>query len=276
MKPALARRLAPLALLAVPLLALPAAASNGTAATSAALPAIARGVNFGTSMGTDPARTMKLFPNARVLRVFQSSPSTKLPYSSTHAQIWLSFENSPSQVASGRLNAQFAAALKAWNASGRTVYWTWRHEADRGIGITPTQFRAGWAQLLRVAARYPSSRVHSMSILTAYVLNSRHPHGNPESWYVPAQVLGFDAYFADNLTQAMYYAKSKHKQWALPEFGAHLGDARNVQFVRMYQQMWASYPPIGACWYNNTSSSAFSQPLSQIPLTTAFLRTLAG
>jgi hypothetical protein len=274
MKPALLRRLAPLALLAVPLL-LPAAASDGTAATRP-LPAVAKGVPFGTSMGKDPATTLRLYPNARVLRVFQSSPSAKLPYSSTGAQIWLSFENSPSTVVSGGLNAQFATALRSWIASGRTVYWSWRHEADRGHGITAAQFRAGWAQLLKVAAKYPSTRVHSMSILTGYVLNPRHPHGNPESWYVPAEVLGFDAYFADNLTRAMYYAKSKHKKWSVPEFGAHLGDVKDLAFVQTYQKLWAAYPPIGACWYNNTTSSYFSQPLSQIPKTLAYLKTLAG
>src|SRR6476659_4033580 len=58
MKPALVRRLAPLALLAVPVL-LSASASDGTAATTA-LPTIAHNVRFGTTMGKDPALTLRL------------------------------------------------------------------------------------------------------------------------------------------------------------------------------------------------------------------------
>jgi hypothetical protein len=277
MKPALIRRLAPLALLAVPFL-VPVVATPGGATTSSTtvLPTIARGVAFGTSMGQSSSRTTSIFPNARVGRVFQSSPSTRLPALPSSYQIWLSFRTDPSTVASGAFNQQFGTILRAWNASGRTVYWTWRHEADRGIGITATQFRAGWAQLLKVAAQNPSTRVHSMSILTGFVLNPHQPHGNPESWYVPTEVLGFDCYMPDNLTRAMKYAQSKHKKWAVPEFGAHLGDLKDLQYLKSSMTQWAAYPPIGASWYNNTASAGFSQPLTQIPQTLSYLRSLAG
>jgi len=227
-------------------------------------------------MGTDKTKTTNMFSNARVGRVFLSEPSTSLPPLPSSYQIWLSFRTSPSAVASGSFNAKFATILNAWNASGRTVYWTWRHEADRGIGITSAQYRAGWAQLLKVAAQHPSSHVHSMSILTGFVLAPHQPHGNPESWYVNTQVLGFDCYMPDAIGRAMSYARSKGKPWAVPEFGAHLGDAGDLRYVKSAQQAWAAYPPIGASWYNNTAAAGFSQPLSQIPQTLAYLRSLAG
>src|SRR6185312_15060264 len=120
-------------------------------------------------------------------------------------------------VASGAFNSQFATVLRAWNASGKTVYWSWRHEADRGVGITSAQYRAGYAQLLKVAGQNASSRVKSMTILTAFMLAKNHPHGSPENWYIPGvSVLGYDSYYAQYLTKAMAYAKSKGKPWAIP------------------------------------------------------------
>ncbi len=279
MKTALIRRLAPFTLLAVPLL-LPLVVAQGNAAStgssaSSVMPAAARGVAFGTSLGSSTTQTVHLFPNARIGRVFMSAPKANLPALPSSYQIWLSFKTSPSLVASGKFNSQFAALLKAWNASGRTVYWTWQHEADRS-GMSSAQFRAGWAQLLSVAKQYPSSRVHSMSILTGILLAPNHPHGNPESWYVNADVLGFDCYVPASVPRAMAYAKAKQKKWSIPEFGADNGDAGNVTYVKSTIASWGSYPPIGASWYNNTAGASFSQPLRVLPRTTAYLRSLAG
>jgi hypothetical protein len=278
MKTALLRRLAPFSILAVPLL-VPVVASSGNAASptpAVAIPAAARGVAFGTSLGGDMASTIKLFPNARIGRVFESAPKAKLPALPSSYQIWLSFKTSPSLVASGGFNTQFAALLKAWNASGRTVYWTWQHEADRHAGFSSAQFRAGWAQLLSVEKKYPSSKVHSMSILTGIVLAPNHPHGSPENWYVNADVLGFDCYVPASVPRAMAYAKAKHKPWSIPEFGAHSGDTGNIAYINSTIASWAAYPPIGASWYNNTAAAGFSQPLRGLPKTTAYLRALAG
>ena len=72
-----------------------------------------------------------MFPNARVGRVFWSTPKTTLPALPSSYQIWVSFDGvSLATVASGKFNAQFATLLQAWNKSGRTVYWDWQHEAD--------------------------------------------------------------------------------------------------------------------------------------------------
>jgi len=313
MSSALLRRLAPLSLFAVPLL-IPvlisasdaagparhhhkhhghthsAATPSATGATTTThkatarsrpkngflIPAAARNVMFGTSLGRNAAQTFRLFPNARIGRVYWQAPKAKLPALPSSYAIWLSFKTSPSLVASGRFNRQFGTLLQAWNGSGRTVYWTWQHEADRHAGFHAAQFRAGWAQLLSVERAHPSSRVKSMSILTGFLLAPNHPHGNPASWYVNADVLGFDCYVPASVPRAMAYARSKHKPWALPEFGADNSDAGNVQYIRSTILSWAAYPPMGASWYNNTAAAGFSVPLARLPKTTAFLRALAA
>lgn len=288
------RKFAPLSLLAVPLLipslvspsnaAAPAKAtkSPATATVTAkvipntSIPAAAHGVAFGTSLGTNTAATLKLFPNAKVGRVFWNTPNAQLPALPSTYQIWVSFNTSMATVASGKFNAQFATLLQAWNKSGRTVYWSWQHEADRHSSSSAAQFVAGWKQLLSVEAKNPSTRVKSMNILTGILLAPNKPHGDPARWYVNADVLGFDCYVPASIPRAMAYAKSKGKKWALPEFGADNGDAGNIAYIQSTIQQWASYPPIGAAWYNNTAAASFSQPLAQLPQTTAYLRTLAS
>ena len=290
------RKFAPLSLLAVPLL-IPALVSPGNAAAPAkatkssvsatagvtatvtpntSIPAAAHGVAFGTSLGTNTAATLKLFPNAKIGRVFWNTPNAQLPALPSTYQIWVSFNTSMATVASGSFNAQFATLLQAWNKSGRTVYWSWQHEADRHSSSSAAQFVAGWKQLLSVEAKNPSTRVKSMNILTGILLAPNRPHGDPARWYVNADVLGFDCYVPASIPRAMAYAKSKGKKWALPEFGADNGDAGNIAYIQSTIQQWASYPPIGAAWYNNTAAASFSQPLAQLPQTTAYLRTLAA
>jgi hypothetical protein len=155
------------------------------------------------------------------------------------------------------------------------VYWTWYHEADRD-NISSTQFRQGWAQLLSVEKKYPSTHVKSMSILTGILLAPNHPHGSPENWYVNADILGFDCYVSASVPRAMAYAKSKLKPWAIPEFGADNGDLGDITYIKDTIASWAAYPPVGASWYNNTAGASFSQPLYALPQTTTYLQTLAS
>jgi hypothetical protein len=250
---------------------------SSTASTAIIIPSAAHGVLFGTSFGGNMAGTIKMFPNARVGRYFwPGAPSAKLPALPSTWQIWLSFNVSPATVASGRYNAQFATILQAWNKSGRTVYWNWEHEYDRSSTSAAALFRAGWAQLLSVERRYPSTRVKSMNILTGIVLAPNKPHGDPSLWYVNTDILGFDCYVPASVPRAMAYAKAKHKPWTIPEFGANDGDAGNVTYIKSTIASWAAFPPLGAAWYNNTAGAGFSQPLTRLPQTVAFLKALAA
>ena len=277
MSVALMRRLAPLSLLTVPLLIPVLVTASNAAPAKAAVPAAARNVAFGTSFGSNLAQTVKIFPNARVGRVFENNLNVQLPTLPASYQIWVSFNTSPSVVAAGKFNAQFGAILQSWNKTSRTVYWDWQHEADNPRDhLNPTSIRAGWAQLLSVEKKFPSSHVKSMSIYEGYLLDPNKPHGDPSLWYVNADVLGFDCYLPNAVPRAMQYAKSKGKPWAIPEFGNHGGDAADIAYLNSTIAAWAPYPPIGAAWFNNTAAANFSQPLTQIPRTLAYLRTLAA
>jgi hypothetical protein len=249
--------------------------TSSNASTLYAVPSAAHGVRFGTSLGSNPSQTLKIFPKPDIVRIFWSSPKAQLPSMPSSAALWVSFKTSPSTVASGAFNKTFASLLQSWNNSGRTVYWTWYHEADRD-NISSTQFRQGWAQLLSVEKKYPSTHVKSMSILTGILLAPNHPHGSPENWYVNADILGFDCYVSASVPRAMAYAKSKLKPWAIPEFGADNGDLGDITYIKDTIASWAAYPPVGASWYNNTAGASFSQPLYALPQTTTYLQTLAS
>jgi hypothetical protein len=267
MSPALLRRLAPLSLFLVPLLA-PLLVTSSNASTLYAVPSAAHGVRFGTSLGTNTSQTLHLFPKPDVVRIFWSSPKAQLPSMPSTAALWVSFKSLPSASA-------FGSMLQAWNKSGRTVYWTYYHEADRS-NISASRFKAGWSSLLAVEKKYPSTRVKSMSIFTGIMLAPNHPHGSPESWYVNADILGFDCYVPASVPRAMAYAKAKHKPWAIPEFGADNGDLGNITYIKSTIASWAAYPPVGVSWYNHTAAASFSQPLSSLPKTTTYLQTLAS
>ena len=158
MSSALLRRLAPLSLFAVPLL-IPvlisasdaagparhhhkhhghthsAATPSATGATTTThkatarsrpkngflIPAAARNVMFGTSLGRNAAQTFRLFPNARIGRVYWQAPKAKLPALPSSYAIWLSFKTSPSLVASGRLKYSACQLLRTMSSPGSPI-----------------------------------------------------------------------------------------------------------------------------------------------------------
>jgi len=274
--PALIRRLvattAALAVLgAAPLIASELGASASV--TSAKI-----GLSVKGSSQSSIAASLAMFPNAKVARLFSSDlqpfSQSNIRYFPATVEVWVSWNTSPAVVASGAYDATFATILQSWNASGRTIKWSWTHEADNPANhYNPAQIRAGWAHLLAVEARYPSARVKSMSIYEAYLLDPKRPHGDPASWYVPADVLGFDTYVSVNEARAIAYAKSKGKPWSVPETGAK-GDAASLAFIKSMISGWASYAPIGVCWFSSTSGG-YSQSLSSLPKTLAYLKSIA-
>jgi hypothetical protein len=277
--PALLRRLvgvtAVLGLLgAAPLLALQGGAG-------AATPAVKIGVSIAGTSHSSISQATKMFPNAKVGRYFAQSitPYTQssIRFFPASMEIWISWNTPASQVASGAFDATFAKVLQSWNASGRTIKWSWTHEADNPRQHqNAAQIRAGWAHLLAVEKKYPNSRVKSMSIYEAYLLNSNHPHGDPNSWYVPADVLGFDTYLLPNEARVIAYAKSKGKPWAIPETGKDQGDANDAAFMKSMVAGWRAYPPLGVAWFSSPNGGSFSEPLNHLPKTLAYLRSIAG
>lgn len=274
--PALIRRVigttAALALLgAAPLIAVQGGAS-------AAAGPVKIGLSVVGSSQSSINNATRMFPNAQVGRYFaqnlQTFNQSSLRFFPPAMEIWISWNTSPSLVASGGYDKTFATILQSWNASGRTIMWSWTHEADNpGSHYNATQIRAGWAHLLAVEKKYPSSRVKSMSIYEAYMLAPNKPHGDPSIWYVPADILGFDTYLSNNEPRAIAYAKSKGKPWSIPETG-NKGDVTSLAFMKSMVAGWASYPPVGICWFSSTNGG-FSQPLTALPKTLAYLKSIA-
>jgi hypothetical protein len=274
--PALIRRLvgttAVLALLgAAPLIAVQAGADAAGTPAKVGLSVV------GSSQSSISTAT-RMFPNAQVGRYFAQSlqpfSQSSIRFFPAGMEIWISWNTSPSQVASGAYDKTFATILQSWNASGRIIKWSWTHEADNPRShYNAAQIRAGWTHLLAVEKKYPSSRVKSMSIYEAYMLSPNHPHGDPSIWYVPADILGFDTYVTANESRAIAYAKSKGKPWAIPETG-NKGDAASLAFMRSMVAGWASYPPVGIAWFSSTNGG-FSQPLTSLPKTLAYLKSIA-
>ena len=273
--PALIRRIvgttAVLALLgAAPLIAVQGGA-NAASSVKVGLSVV------GSSQASISAAT-RMFPNAQVGRYFaqnlQPFNQSSLRFFPAAMEIWISWNTSPALVASGGYDSTFATILQSWNASGRTIMWSWTHEADNpGSHYNSSQIRAGWSHLLSVEKKYPNARVKSMSIYEAYMLDPKKPHGDPSIWYVPADILGFDTYLAVNEPRAIAYAKSKGKPWSIPETG-NKGDAASLSFMKTMVAGWASYPPIGVCWFSSTNGG-FSQPLTRLPKTLAYLKSIA-
>jgi hypothetical protein len=244
---------------------------------AAALRPATSAVAYGYSQ--DPA-VQRLWPSPRILRLFLQNPASLKPSSyPIGTQLWISFTTAPSIVDSGSYNATFASILRSWNASEHIIYWDWEHEADDPIyHLNSTEVVKGWNQLLSVEHANPNPRVKSMSIYEGYLLAPNHPHGNPASWYVNADVLGFDAYQATNELLAMAYSKSKHKPWAVPETGHEPNDAQDLTWLKAYIAAFQAYPPIGVAWYDqlhpNHNHPNFANPLNTIPEVLAYLRSI--
>ncbi len=267
-----------IAAIAVASTTLPSGAATRSAGKVALPTGVALGSSFGGGGAASMAATAARFPNSSVGRYyFPGNPSA---YSSSGLSriparevIMVSFKTPVATVKSGAYDAQFATILRSWNASGRTIYWTWQHEADNpSKNIAPADFVAGWKKLLAVAAANPSAHVHSMSILMAYALTPNHPHGNPDAWYVNTDVLGFDCYSLTNEKFALAYAAAKGKRLAFPEFGAGIAGASDAASLAFAESFIGAFTPnvFAAAWFN-----ALGTALSRIPQTAHYLNSIA-
>ena len=245
----------------------------------ATAPSVLIGSSFGGSSVASIQATAAQFPTATVGRYY--FPADPAPFARSHLAaipagetIFVSFKSSIAAVKSGAYDATFKTILASWNASGRTIYWTWQHEADNPAkGIAPADYVAGWNHLLADERALPSPRVHSMSVLMAYALSPRMPHGDPAAWYVDTDVIGFDSYQLKTELLAEQYAMAHGKALAFPEFGdgvvAGQSDAQALAFAR---QFIAQLTPnvFGAAWFNSGVNSFAGRPM-----TLAYLRSAA-
>src|SRR5882724_5839575 len=119
----------------------------------AATPTVKVGLSIVGSSQSSINAAFKMFPNAKVGRYFAQSlqvySSSSLKYFPAGAEIWISWNTPDATVASGAYDATFAKVLQSWNASGRTIKWSWTHEADNPRQHhSAAKIKAGWAHLL--------------------------------------------------------------------------------------------------------------------------------
>ena len=139
-------------------------------------------------------------------------------------QIWLSFKTSPSTVASGSSTLSSPRCCRPGTGPDAPC---------SGPGSTrPTGARR--VQLCASPAGLGAAAVGGEEVPQLPGQVDEHPHRHrpraeqaarspTESWYVNADVLGFDCYVPASVPRAMAYARAKHKPWAIPEFGADNG-----------------------------------------------------
>lgn len=231
---------------------------------------------IGSSFGGSIATTEAAFPNMQVARFFYpGAPAIwggSIATIPTSQVIFVSFNYNVATTVAGGSDAAFTQVLRSWAATGRTIYWTWQHEADNPAkGISQTDYRDGWARLLADASAVNAPNVHSMSIIMATALTG--VHGPVEGWYVPVDVLGFDCYFLNTELLAEQYALGKGKPVAFPEFGSGLSGSADSAAATFARQFIAALDSntIAAAWYNNNMNS-----LATRPQTLAVLRAAAG
>jgi hypothetical protein len=275
-----------------------ATASRSTAPTRTAAPTQAAsptgaaptvGPLMGASMGGLDVKhltsTLAVFPKAEVLRIYEPKAATTIAanpqfaaavaYAKAHdGEVWYSFKVDP--------GASWASIVQDWAASGAKIRWTYYHEADDPANhVNPASFVSTFTALIAKATPVSGSRVSEQSIFTAFMLQPSHPHGDPESWYVPAaRVIGFDCYNPAALALVIAYAKSKGKPYTIPEMGSGgprsstPGDAGALVFARAMVAGWKDSPPLGAAWFSKTGQGGMSTSLSGLPETTAYLNSL--
>lgn len=237
------------------------------------------GTSFGGSDAAAVNATETQFPEQDLGRYyFSANPDTfantpGLAAIPTTEPIIISFKYPVASTVSGANNAAFTTVLRDWNATGRTIYWTWQHEADDPAkGIAQSDFVAGWNQLLSVEAANPNPNVHSLSILMGAALNNGH--GPTDGWYVSGvDYIGFDCYFTNSEQAAEAYAVAKGKGLFIPEFGDTVSPGQtDAQAKAFAQAFMADLTPVvlGAAWYN-----AGNNDLSKFPNTLAYLRSAA-
>ncbi len=201
---------------------------------------------------------LAVWPNAPAVRTYWGGlPSTALPSAPAGAVLFVSFKTAPADI---------GPFIDAWQASGRTVYWTWHHEPDNG-DMTGAAFVSETNALLAQAATHPHSNVHSMTILTANSLVV----GNADQYYVPGvDVIGFDDYNLNNEPKCEAYATAHGKRLIFGEVGNVLNGATDTdaQALAFAQSFWGALDSnvLAALWWSGSTNTLVGKPL-----TTAFL-----
>jgi hypothetical protein len=165
------------------------------------------------------------------------------------------------------------AALKAWvgarsDIPGHVVtIWHEPENPSKPTGASPaawsanvTAFVTNVVQPVNATRKNP---IKTATILMCYTLTPAHPHGNPDTWYVPAvDLLGFDCYGQGQVGMARSYAASKGKPFFVGEYGPTIGaTTTDAQVLAMVQ---ADLPDLRtadrALWFDSGGYAFTSYP----------------
>jgi len=240
------------------------------------------GSSTGAAEGGTVASTLEQMPDCQALRVYDQAASMIAASKDFReavaamklvvgGEVLYSFKQMPSDAA-------FIAVLADWAKAGCKIRWCYNHEADNpSKNINAAQFVKDFEHLIAVGNAHPSATVEEYSCFMAYLLDPNHPHGDPESWYVPsARVMGFDDYVLSNYARVVAYCKSKGKPFILPEWGGGgKDDNAALAFAKSMVALWVDNPPEVACWFNADGTGA-STALKNIPKTRDFLNSQFG
>ncbi len=169
----------------------------------------------------------------RVVRVFYPDQPQPWPAPSGERDVVVSFKLPPSDVLSGRTDAQ----MRQWFASApseQRVFWVYWHEpeddSEKG-DFTPDEYRRAFAHLIEIADSVDNPMLVSTAVLMTWTVN--HPHTDRE-WrdYVPegVDVLAWDGYstsrrYADEeemFGAAAEASREAGARFAIAEVGAML------------------------------------------------------
>jgi hypothetical protein len=230
----------------------PTPTSTGSSSAPAPAPAPSGGTLFGTSLWTGDgsnaaqalARETTAFGRPDVVRTYYQGMPAAWPGSAgvSGGPVVVSFKAQPKDVASGRLDGQFANWFNT-APKDRPIFWSYFHEPENDVesgSFTTADYRAAWVHLAGLADRANNPQLRSNLILMCWTLQSGS-HRNWQDYFAGAGVIdtiGWDCYNksyskgsygdpASMLGKAVATSNGAGVNWAVAELGSKLATGDN-------------------------------------------------
>jgi hypothetical protein len=230
----------------------PTPTSTGSSSAPAPAPAPSGGTLFGTSLWTGDgsnaaqalARETTAFGRPDVVRTYYQGMPAAWPGSAgvSGGPVVVSFKAQPKDVASGRLDGQFANWFNT-APKDRPIFWSYFHEPENDVesgSFTTADYRAAWVHLAGLADRANNPQLRSNLILMCWTLQTGS-HRNWQDYFAGASVIdtiGWDCYNksyskgsygdpASMLGKAVATSNGAGVNWAVAELGSKLATGDN-------------------------------------------------
>jgi beta-mannanase len=191
-----------------------------------------------------------------------------------------SFKYPPTDITAGKYDADLEKFFRGIK-DDHPVYWTYWHEPDDEIykshTFTPTQYRAAWAYIRRIADSVKSTRprlaIFATSIIMEYSMRPniapQRPLLGPDGMYPGDDVIdvfGVDSYNSaadqgdvrdadEEFGKVIDFAKAHGKPWAIGEIGSCVVTGKpdgRATFLSNSIKYWKSraYVPVYVSYFN--------------------------